>query len=104
MIDIIKKLTVNEIRRDGSLEQQAIKECNKGNNGNPVSERSHIDQLHHRFQTLKDQPNNPANALGISVERNITELRPNETEFLKSPNGNKKALSPFYHKNIFDRK
>ena len=64
----IIKITVNEINADESRELQTIKVCNKGNDNDLVSKMLHTDQLHHRFQKLKDQPHNPTNTPGIFVE------------------------------------
>ena len=68
MLDIIKKFTGNENKKDGSREQQAIKVRNKGNDDDDnVRELLQIDQLHHRLQKLKEQPHNYAETPSISL-------------------------------------
>ena len=65
MLDIIKNFAVNENKKDGSREQQPTKIHNKGHNDDIMTELLQIDQLHHQFQKLKDQPNISADTPGI---------------------------------------
>ena len=66
LYNIFKNLTVNENKLDGSCEQQAMKVCSKDNDDNDiVRELLQTDQLHHRLQKLKDQPQNSAETPSI---------------------------------------
>lgn len=80
LLDIIKNFAVNENKKDGSREQQPTKIHNKGHNDDIMTELLQIDQLHHQFQKLKDQPNISADTPGIlfgvnqiCYERNLNE-------------------------------
>ena len=67
MLDVIKNFTVNENKNDGSREQPVLKVHNKGNDDDDiVRELLQINQIHHRFQKLKNQPHNSAETLNIS--------------------------------------
>ena len=67
LLDIIKNFTVNENKKDGNREQQAIKVRCKGNDDDDiVRELLQIDQLQHQFQKLKDQL--PSNSFGVSQD------------------------------------
>ena len=65
---LIKKLTVNKNKLDGSHEQQAMKVCNKDNDDDDIMrEFSQIYQLQHQLQKLKGQPHNLAETPSISL-------------------------------------
>ena len=49
---------------------KTIKVCNKGNYDDFVNGLLQIDQDHHRFQKLKDQPHNSIDVPGIFVDVN----------------------------------
>ena len=66
-IDINKNFRVNENKKDGRREQKPIKVRNKDNDDDIMKELLQIDQLHHRFQKLKDQPHNSADTPDISA-------------------------------------
>ena len=54
LTDVIKNFKVNENKYTRKKEQET-NVCSKGNN-DVVSELLEIDELHHRFQKLTDQP------------------------------------------------
>ena len=85
----LPSLNENEDKKDGSHEQQAIKVRNKGNDDDNESGLLQIDQLHHWFQKLKDQPHNSADTHGISFgvnqdcyERNLHESKQNRNVYM----------------------
>ena len=70
-LDIIKNLTVNKNKLDGSREQQVMKVRNKDNDDDDIRrEFSQIYQLQHQLQKLKGQPHNSAETPSISLGGN----------------------------------
>ena len=72
LIDVIKNLTVNENKYTRNKEKDT-NACSKGNNG----ELFEIDELHHRFQKLTDQPQSSNDAPTTSIIDNLDRIEQN---------------------------
>ena len=78
LIDLIKNITVNENKYTRNKEQER-NICSKVNN-DVVGELLEIDEFHHRFQKLTDQPQSLTDTPTTSINVNQDHIKQNRVE------------------------
>ena len=78
LIDVIKNFTVNENKYTRNKKQET-NFCSKENN-DVVGELLEIDELHHKFQKLTDQPQSSTDTHSTSINVNKDRIEQNRDE------------------------